>query len=181
MAPAPDGVASRFFDDPGYCSRNGAWTLGEASLGLFFGSAVAIALAVAMAHSRVLERAIFPLAIAAKVMPLVAIAPVLFGLANSLCLFCGARIIGGIFSAAMFPAATAYVADVTTDDERSRGMAWQGTAVSLGVVFGPAFVGLLARSERQLPMGFDQLTIPSFSVQFFAVALFALLHLPCVV
>ena len=51
---------------------------------------------------------------------------------------CGARLIGGILSTAMFPAVTAYVADVTTEDERSRGMAWEGTAVSLGVVFGPA-------------------------------------------
>jgi DHA1 family multidrug resistance protein-like MFS transporter len=110
-----------------------------------------------------------------------AIAQVLFGLANSLWLFYGARIIGGIFSAAMFPAATAYVADVTTDDERSRGMAWQGTAVSLGVVFGPAFGGLLARSDLQLPTGFDQLTIPAFSVPFFAAALLALLTLPVIV
>ncbi|MEO8456799.1 MAG: ABC transporter permease [Chloroflexota bacterium] len=77
VAPTPGRVASRFFDDPGYFLRNGGWTLWEATLGLFFGSAIAIALAVAMAHSRVLERAIFPLAIAAKVMPLVAIAPVL--------------------------------------------------------------------------------------------------------
>ena len=62
-----------------------------------------------------------------------AVAQALFGLANSLWLFYGARLIGGILSSAMFPAVTAYVADVTTEDERSRGMAWEGTAVSLGV------------------------------------------------
>lgn len=77
VAPAPDRVAERFFDDPGFFIEHGGYTLWEATLGLFFGSAVAIALAIAMAHSRILERAIFPLAIAAKVMPLVAIAPVL--------------------------------------------------------------------------------------------------------
>lgn len=109
------------------------------------------------------------------------IAQALFGLATSLWLFYGARIIGGIFSSAMFPAATAYVADVTTEDERSRGMAWQGTAVSLGVVFGPAFGGLLAGSDLQLRMGSDRLTIPAFSVPFFAAALLALLTLPVVV
>lgn len=109
-----------------------------------------------------------------------AIAQALFGLANSLWLFYGARIIGGILSSAMFPAVTAYVADVTTEDERSRGMAWQGTAVSLGVMFGPAFGGLLAGSDLQLRMGSDRLTIPAFSVPFFAAALLALLTLPVV-
>jgi len=109
-----------------------------------------------------------------------AIAQALFGLANSLWIFYGARIIGGIFSSAMFPAATAYVADVTTEDERSRGMAWEGTAVSLGVVFGPAFGGLLARSNLHL-LGSDRVTIPAFSVPFFAAALLALLSLPVVI
>jgi len=110
-----------------------------------------------------------------------AIAQAMFGLAHSLRLFYGARIIGGILSSAMFPAVTAYVADVTTEDERSRGMAWEGTAVSLGVVFGPALGGLLARSDLQLRMGSCHLTIPAFSVPFFAAALLALLTLPVVI
>lgn len=94
---------------------------------------------------------------------------------------CGARIIGGILSAAMFPAVTAYVADVTSEDERSRGMAWEGTAVSLGVMFGPAFGGLLAGSDLQLGMGPDRLIIPAFSLPFFAAALLASLTLPVVI
>lgn len=110
-----------------------------------------------------------------------AIAQALFGLANSLWLFYGARIIGGVLSSAMFPAVMAYVADATTEDERSRGMAWEGTAASLGVVFGPALGGLLARSDLQLRMGSDRLTIPAFSVPFFAAALLALLTLPVVI
>jgi DHA1 family multidrug resistance protein-like MFS transporter len=110
-----------------------------------------------------------------------AVAQALFGLANSLWLFYGARLIGGILSSARFPAVTAYVADVTTEDERSRGMAWEGTAVSLGVVFGPALGGLLARSDLQLRLGSDRLTIHAFSVPFFVAALLALLTLPVVV
>jgi predicted MFS family arabinose efflux permease len=102
-------------------------------------------------------------------------------LATSLWMFYGARVFGGVFSSAMFPAATAYVADVTTEDERSRGMAWEGTAVSLGVVFGPAFGGLLARSDLLLRMGSDRLIIPAFSVPFFAAALLALLSLPVII
>ena len=110
-----------------------------------------------------------------------AIAQALFGLANSLWLFYGARIIGGILSAAMFPVVTAYVADLTSEDERSRGMAWEGTAVSLGVMFGPAFGGLLAGSDLQLGMGPDGLIISAFSLPFFAAALMALLTLPVVI
>jgi DHA1 family multidrug resistance protein-like MFS transporter len=110
-----------------------------------------------------------------------AIAQVLFGLADSLWLFYVARIIGGILSAAMFPAVSAYVTDLTSEDERSRGMAWQGTAASLGVMLGPAFGGLLAGGDLQLGMGSDWLTIPAFSLPFFAAALLASLTLPVVI
>jgi DHA1 family multidrug resistance protein-like MFS transporter len=60
-------------------------------------------------------------------------------------------------------------------------MAWEGTAVSLGVAFGPALGGVLARSDLQFRMGSDHLTIPAFSVPFFAAALLALLTLPVIV
>jgi DHA1 family multidrug resistance protein-like MFS transporter len=110
-----------------------------------------------------------------------AIAQVLFGLANSLWWFYGARIIGGILSAAMFPAVMAYVADLTSEDERSRGMAWEGTAVSLGVMLGPAFGGLLAGSDLQFAIGTAQVIIPAFSIPFFAAAFLASLTLPVIV
>jgi NitT/TauT family transport system permease protein len=77
VVPAPSNIAERFFDDPEFFWREGGWTLYEATLGLLAGSAVAIALAIVMAHSPTAERALFPLAIVVKVTPLVAIAPVL--------------------------------------------------------------------------------------------------------
>jgi NitT/TauT family transport system permease protein len=77
VVPAPSDIAERFFDDPEFFWREGSWTLYEATLGLLAGSAVAIALAIVMAHSPTAERALFPLAIVVKVTPLVAIAPVL--------------------------------------------------------------------------------------------------------
>lgn len=109
-----------------------------------------------------------------------AIAQLMFGLADSLWLFYGARIIGGIFSAAMFPAVAAYVADLTSEEDRSRGMAWQGTALSLGVMFGPAFGGLLASSDLQLGMGPEPLIVSAFSLPFYAAALLASLTLPVI-
>ena len=69
------------------------------------------------------------------------IAQVLFGLATSLGLLYTTRILGGILSSATLPVSAAYVADLTTDKERSRGMAWLSTAVSLGSVVGPALGG----------------------------------------
>lgn len=71
------------------------------------------------------------------------IAQVLFGLATSLWLLYAARVLGGILSSATLPVSAASVADATTDVERGRGMAWLGTATSLGVVVGPA-LGLIS-------------------------------------
>ncbi|MDO8616476.1 MAG: ABC transporter permease [Dehalococcoidia bacterium] len=77
VVPPPSAVAERFFERPGFFWREGGWTLYEATLGLLLGSAVAIGLAVVMAHSTLAERTLFPLAIIVKVTPLVAVAPVL--------------------------------------------------------------------------------------------------------
>ncbi len=77
VMPPPSAVAERLVEERSMLVREGAWTLYEASLGLAIGSAAAIALAAIMAHSRTVERALFPLAILLKVTPLVAIAPVL--------------------------------------------------------------------------------------------------------
>jgi DHA1 family multidrug resistance protein-like MFS transporter len=76
-----------------------------------------------------------------------AVAQILFGLATSLWLLYVARILGGILSSAALPAAAAYVADMTTDRERGRGMASLGTATSLGFVVGPGLGGILARRD----------------------------------
>jgi len=77
VVPAPHRIVERFFDDPWFFWREGAYTLYEATLGLIIGSAIALALSVLMAYSRPLERAIFPIAIAVKVTPIVAVSPVL--------------------------------------------------------------------------------------------------------
>jgi NitT/TauT family transport system permease protein len=77
VMPAPSDVVERFFEDPVFFWREASWTLYEATLGLALGSIAAIILAAIMAHSRLVERTVFPLAIVIKVTPLVAIAPVL--------------------------------------------------------------------------------------------------------
>ena len=104
-------------------------------------------------------------------------AQVLFGLANSLGLLYGARILGGVLASATLPVAAAYVADMTSQEERGRGMAWLGTATSLGVVVGPALGGLLSRRDLHLDVRFGHLILNSFSIPFFAAAFLGLLTL----
>ena len=105
------------------------------------------------------------------------IAQILFGLATSLWLLYAARILGGILSSATLPVSAAYVADATTDVERGRGMAWLGTATSLGVVVGPALGGLLARRDLHVTARYGHLMIDGFSIPFFAAAALGLVTL----
>jgi NitT/TauT family transport system permease protein len=89
LVPAPSVIVQRLAEDPAFFARQGGITLYGALAGFVLGSAVAVLLAVAMAHSRFLERSLFPIAIMIKVTPIVAIAPLLavwfgFGLAPKL-------------------------------------------------------------------------------------------------
>jgi DHA1 family multidrug resistance protein-like MFS transporter len=106
-----------------------------------------------------------------------AVAQILFGLATSLWLLYAARILGGILSSATLPVAAAYVADMTTEEKRGRGMAWLGTAVSLGFVIGPALGGILSRRDLHFAARFWCFMLDSFSVPFFAAAFLGLLTL----
>lgn len=104
-------------------------------------------------------------------------AQVMFGLSTSLWTLYVARLLGGILSSATLPVAAAYVADLTTDKERVRGMAWLGTSVSLGFVVGPALVGVLSRTDVHVNAQFSHLSIDNFSVPFFVAALLGLITL----
>ncbi|HET9199881.1 MAG TPA: ABC transporter permease [Dehalococcoidia bacterium] len=73
--PAPDAVAEELFDRPEFYIEHAWYTLKNALAGLAIGGGAALILAVAMAHSRLIEKSVFPIAIAIKVTPVVAIAP----------------------------------------------------------------------------------------------------------
>ena len=72
-------------------------------------------------------------------------------LAPSLALIFVARLIGGI-AGANIPTAQAYIADVTTPENRARGMGMVGAAFGLGFIFGPAIGGMLSRFGPSAPM-----------------------------
>lgn len=105
------------------------------------------------------------------------VAQVMFGLSTSLWLLYLARIVGGILTAATLPVSAAYVVDMTTKEERGRGMAWLGTAVSLGVVVGPALGGLLSQRDWHFNWSAGHFKVDSFSTPFFVAALLGLLTL----
>jgi len=74
----------------------------------------------------------------------------LFAVANGVGLLFVSRILAGIAGASI-PVAQAYIADVTTEDERARGMGLIGAAFGLGFVFGPVIGGLLAHYGHSAP------------------------------
>ena len=75
LVPGPLDVLERLVGDIGFFARHGAITFMHALAGFSLGSAVAISGATLMAHSRFLERSLFPLAVLVKVIPIVAVAP----------------------------------------------------------------------------------------------------------
>ena len=83
----------------------------------------------------------------------------LFALAESFGVLLFARALAGV-AAANYGIAQAYVADVTTEEDRSRGMGLVGAAFGLGFIVGPALGGLLAHfGERAVPLGAAALAV----------------------
>jgi NitT/TauT family transport system permease protein len=75
LLPAPSAVATRLAGDPLFFGREGLVTLGEALGGLVIGGALALGTGLLMAQWRWLERALLPVAVVAKVTPVVVVAP----------------------------------------------------------------------------------------------------------
>ncbi|HVG44621.1 MAG TPA: MFS transporter, partial [Longimicrobium sp.] len=73
-----------------------------------------------------------------------------FGLAGSLPVLFAARAASG-FAGANVGVAQAYVADVTTSENRARGMGMIGAAFGLGFIFGPAIGGVLSTYGAAAP------------------------------
>jgi MFS transporter, DHA1 family, tetracycline resistance protein len=70
------------------------------------------------------------------------------GFADSLWMLMLSRVIGGI-SAGNLAAAFAYITDITTPENRAKGMGLIGGALSLGFILGPAVGGLLAGGDPE--------------------------------
>jgi multidrug resistance protein len=79
-----------------------------------------------------------------------AVSYLIFGLARSLVVLFVSRIFAGIASANI-AAAQAYIADITTKEQRAKGMGLIGAAFGLGFMFGPVLGGLLSTLGLSAP------------------------------
>ena len=70
-----------------------------------------------------------------------------FGVATDYVWLFIARSAAGIASAAVLPSVMAYVADITTSEERGRGMGLMGAAMGLGFILGPAIGGVMGSHD----------------------------------
>ena len=90
-----------------------------------------------------------------------------FGMAGTLTALFAARIFAGI-AGANIPTAQAVVADLTTPENRAKGMGIIGAAFGLGFIFGPAIGGFLSRYGYSVPAFFASgLSLANFAAAWF--------------
>ena len=90
-----------------------------------------------------------------------------FGMASTLTALFAARIFAGI-AGANIPTAQAVVADLTTPENRAKGMGIIGAAFGLGFIFGPAIGGFLSRYGYATPAFFaSALSLANFVAAWF--------------
>jgi DHA1 family tetracycline resistance protein-like MFS transporter len=77
----------------------------------------------------------------------------ILGFANTLWMLFAGRIIDGI-TGGNISTAQAYIADITTPENRAKGMGMLGAAFGLGFIFGPAIGGILSRWGIAVPFFF---------------------------
>lgn len=98
----------------------------------------------------------------------------LLGLAQTLTLLVAARALSGVMSGNI-SAAFAYVADVTTPENRARGLGIVGAAFGLGFMFGPLLGGLLGGTDpHHVDMQLPAFVAAGLSLTAFFGTLFAL-------
>lgn len=74
----------------------------------------------------------------------------MIGFAGTLAMVFAGRILGGI-TGANLSTAQAYIADVTSKENRAKGMGLFGMAFGFGFIMGPALAGILSRFGHEIP------------------------------
>ena len=93
----------------------------------------------------------------------------IIGFATTLWMLFAGRVIDGI-TGGNISTAQAYIADVTTEENRAKGMGLIGAAFGLGFIFGPALGGILSKWDLNVA----GLHVDGISVPFLFAALLAL-------
>lgn len=79
-------------------------------------------------------------------------AKLLFALGDTLWMLYASRLLEGVAAALIVPPMMAYVADITTTDERAKGNSMLAAAMSFGFVIGPGLGGFLAGYGIRAPL-----------------------------
>lgn len=61
------------------------------------------------------------------------------------------RVVGGLFSGALYTAVTGFIGDMSSEEDRNKYMGFMGMSIGLGFIFGPAIGGVLGHYSLQLP------------------------------
>lgn len=70
---------------------------------------------------------------------------------DSLTMMYVSRIIGGLFSGALYTSVTGFIGDSSSDENRNMYMGFMGMSIGLGFIFGPAIGGLLGSISINTP------------------------------
>ncbi|WP_277584697.1 MFS transporter [Psychrobacillus antarcticus] len=70
---------------------------------------------------------------------------------DSLFMLYFSRVVGGLFSGALYTAVTGFAADLSNEENRNKYMGFLGMSIGLGFIFGPAIGGVLGHIDLALP------------------------------
>ena len=76
---------------------------------------------------------------------------ILFGFGKTIDVLFISRILGGLSAAFIMPAVTAFIADITTEDNRPKALGYMSAAISTGFIIGPGIGGFLAEIGTRVP------------------------------
>ncbi|MBT2258923.1 MFS transporter [Priestia megaterium] len=82
------------------------------------------------------------------------VSELIFGLGTNVVVLYISRILGGISAAFIMPGVTAYVADITSVQERPKAMGYISAAISTGYIIGPGIGGFIAEYGIRMPFFF---------------------------
>lgn len=82
------------------------------------------------------------------------VSELIFGVGTNVYVLYLSRILGGISAAFIMPGVTAYVADITSVQERPKAMGYISAAISTGFIIGPGIGGFIAEYGIRMPFFF---------------------------
>lgn len=79
------------------------------------------------------------------------VSELIFGLGKDVSILYISRILGGISAAFITPGVTAYIADITSVQDRPKAMGYMSAAISTGFIIGPGIGGFIAEYGVRMP------------------------------